>query len=1033
MKFLHFYILALLTSGTAFAQCGLNQEQYTLDLTTGSDGSEISWSIGNDNKLSSFGVNHQNSHSYSFDFCLDYGTHYLDLVDLQGNGWSGASYSLKKPNGSIVLTGSGPTASYSSNSFLVGAAASCQDYDMTLSYSIPEAGGETTINLGDTIEICWDINMMAIGTYPNSGVSYDQSDATTDFSWNISGLSGGPYSGQSISDVVVDDFSLHLVTLTTSDANACQMQFQFYIHNPTPNTTMELSVSSDTICVGETSTVFAEYENNGQPPIEIEEPDPVYLDDVIGNGSVAEYNSTITLDGYDPLDTITDSLCIKKICLELEHSYVGDLTIHFVTPTGDTITLLEDQNGSGNGNGLAGYFFGEPIDDGTDAQGVGYSYCWTPSATQTIHDIAGTQPGSYTFPETIENTDGTFANDLAAYDVNPFSNAVGSPINGDWQIIVLDTYASDDGYIFGWNFELCVDQSATVSYVDSFWVSTNYPNSFVDPSVDSSQTEIIGMEGDQTQHYQYHVIDNNGCEWFEEISVYIWDSPVTQSDYTVSCDSMFELGVLDPNTDDPGYWTYIPDTLDPLDADFIPNNQVANPTIQVYEPGVYEFEYNSSCGNTITQTVTVDQSIWEVPVTDQGIIVYCFNSATLGVTDSNFVEAPGHWEYVAPPGGPTNVLFFPNNMVLEPTVIVPELGTYEFIYYNSCGRSDVQTLEVVQESPDLNIPSIVTCDFDIALSVTNFIQAGSWTASSAEGNNISIDNIANPNATATVDGYGTYTFTFTFEFCDASFSQDVEVVSENPEVSVSDEVITCDRTVQNLTATVTGQGSHWEASGPGNVSFVDATLMITNATVSEYGDYTFYYYGCNGVDSLDVTFEKEIPLLSAPTFVECGLEALLQINYAGDLGTFSVTNSEGATVQLDMIDNNTYTLTSDEYDQFEVSYQGCDEEISTVITFFCELIIPNVFSPDNDAVNQEFSIERLDTRVYNKSNFNIYDRWGKKVYHNGQYGLNGSWWDGKDSAHGEDLEEGIYYYTLVLHNYVTNKEEKYTGSIHLFR
>ncbi len=1033
MKFINLFILALFSSFSAFSQCGLNQEQYTLELTTSTDGADISWSIGKDSTISSFGINHLDNHSYSFNFCLDYGTHYLDLVDLQADGWDNASYNLKKADGTVVLTGSGPATSYSSNSFLVGAAAPCQEYDMALTYSIPGVGAVLTINPGDTVEFCWDINLMAAGDYPNSGVSYAQSDASTNFVWNVAGITGNPYFGPNQNGIISEDLAYHLVTLTTTDANNCSMVFKFYIHNGSPNTFIDLSVSEDTICVGETSIVTAEYWNTGVEPTEIEEPDPVFLDDVNTGGgqTAAEYSSTITLGGYDPTATITDSLCIEKICLTLEHTFMGDLTIHFVTPSLDTIYLLPDTNGTGFGNGLGGLDFGEPELSGTEP-GIGYEYCWTPLATQTMHDLEGSITGG-TYPATIDNMDGTFTNDYATYYPNSFSNAVGSSINGDWEIIVIDTWPQDNGYIFGWNFELCLDQALSVTYVDSFWVSPNFPNSFVDPTVVSSQTEIEGILGDQTQLYQYHLVDNYGCEWSEEIGVYIWDSPVTQSDFTVSCDSLFQLGVIDPNLDDLGHWEFVQAPLDPVDVVFIPNNLTQLPTIQVFELGVYEFEYHSFCGSVATQTVTVDQSIWETPETDLGFITFCSDTFTLGVTDTNYNEAPGHWEYVAPPGGPTNVTFTPNNTVLNPFITVPELGIYEFIYFNSCGRSDVQTIEVLQVSPEITVPDLVLCDFNFDIGVTNNIQSGIWTASSSDGNTIEIENPDLFNTTATVDGYGTYTLTFTFDFCEGHFSQEVEVVSEDPIVSVAEDHIICDKTVSNLTALVAGQGDHWDAEGPGIVGFTAIDATVTSATVSEYGTYTFYYYGCDGVDSIDIEFSKNPPSISAPAFVECGLEALIQVSYIGDPGTWDVTNSLNEPVSLNIIDANTASLEGDVYDEYYVTYEVCDTSISTVIVFFCDLEIPNVFSPNQDGINQEFSIPRLDTRFYNQSEFTVFNRWGKKVYHNGQYGLNNLWWDGKDSTNGNDLEEGVYFYTLNLHNHVTGKNEKYSGTINLFR
>lgn len=1031
MKSLSIFFLALFSTFSAFSQCGLNQEQYTLELTTGADGSEISWLVVDGNNVYAFGINHEDNSSLSYDFCLPYGNYDLKLIDLQSNGWSNASYTLKKADGSVVSTGSGPAAMANTSSFVVGAAAGCQDFSVLANFSIPGDATVTNITEGDTVQVCWDINLFASGNYPNSGTDYVQSDATTTFTWNINGI-GGPYTGANQNGLVIDDNNVHLVNLVATDVENCSEVFQFYVQNPSPNSYVEVTSDEDTICLGDLTMLHATYWNDGPPPTEIEEPDPVFLDDVNTGGgqTAAEYSSIITLSGYDPAETIPDSLCIEKICLNIEHSFMGDLTIHFVTPSSDTITLLEDQNGTGVGNGLGGTFFGEPIDPGV-GPGVGYQYCWTPTATQTMHEQYPSMVT--TFTETIDNGDGTFTNDYAAYPANPFSNAVGSSINGDWEIIVIDTWGSDDGYIFGWNFDLCTDQAESISYVDSFWVSPNYPTSIVDAANNSSSTEIEGVVPDGVQTYEYHVVDNKGCEWFGSTDVFVWDGPVTQPDFVVECDSIFQLGVVDPNTENPGYWEYVPDTINPQTVTFIPDNTNLLAEVIVPDTGVYVFEYHSFCGTVVTQTVTVTNSIWEVPEVDQNLTVFCSDNFTIGVDDINFDQQPGHWEYVAPPGGPNNVTFSPNNEVLNPDITVPGIGTYEFVYYNNCGRSDVQTVEVVQVAPILNVDAMVVCDFEFDIAVTNNIQLGQWTATGPSGTTVEIDDPDAFTTSATVDDYGTYTFTFTFDFCDGHFSQEVQVVQDDPEVSVADSYLVCNKTVQDLTADVEGQGDHWEVSGPGAVTFSNWQGTTTDATVTDYGTYTFYYYGCDGVDSIDVEFTQQQPLISAPAFVHCGTEAVIQVDYVGAPGTWYAENGQGESVPLYEIDDKTASLDGDTYDEYFITYEACDLSISTAVVFYCDLVIPNVFTPNNDGVNQEFKIDRLDTRFYDQSEFTVFNRWGKLVYHDGQYGLNETYWDGKDSSSGEDLDEGVYFFTLNLHNHVTGKDEKYSGSIHLFR
>ncbi len=445
--------------------------------------------------------------------------------------------------------------------------------------------------------------------------------------------------------------------------------------------------------------------------------------------------------------------------------------------------------------------------------------------------------------------------------------------------------------------------------------------------------------------------------------------------------------------------------------------------------GLDDIEFIAYCQNSDTVEVEwVEVLIDTVSGTEE-----CASSFWVG-PEGVAATAPGTWTYWAPPGGPTNVTISPDNTQDSIWVTVPELGEYIFMYVNGCTDTIYHVIDVISVSPVLNIPTEVACNFDFDISVINSdVQPGSWTYSSEGGNTAAILDPNNPNTSVTVSDFGTYTFTYTFEFCDASFSQDINIVEEAPEITITDSIIICDKEVNNLSATVPGFASHWEATGPGSVQFTDATAAFTNATVSDYGTYTFYYFGCNLMDSVNIEFVKQAPLVTTPNYVDCGLEAVLTVDFEGDAGNWVIQNSEGDSYELSIIDESTAILTGSEYGRYDIEYIGCDTSIETSIVFFCDLIIPNIFTPNNDGVNQEFTIERLDTRYYDQSDFNVFNRWGKKVYHNGQYGLNKSWWDGKDSAHGDNVSEGVYFYTLKLHNHVTGKNEKYSGSINLRR
>lgn len=85
-------------------------------------------------------------------------------------------------------------------------------------------------------------------------------------------------------------------------------------------------------------------------------------------------------------------------------------------------------------------------------------------------------------------------------------------------------------------------------------------------------------------------------------------------------------------------------------------------------------------------------------------------------------------------------------------------------------------------------------------------------------------------------------------------------------------------------------------------------------------------------------------------------------------------------------------------------------------------IIPNVFSPNGDGINDSFKIVNFS----GSWELMIFDRWGSLIYATQQ--AEGASWNGVN-LHGQDVDEGVYFYTLKD----LNSEQKFNGSLHLFR
>ncbi|MFN6082327.1 MAG: gliding motility-associated C-terminal domain-containing protein, partial [Bacteroidota bacterium] len=95
-----------------------------------------------------------------------------------------------------------------------------------------------------------------------------------------------------------------------------------------------------------------------------------------------------------------------------------------------------------------------------------------------------------------------------------------------------------------------------------------------------------------------------------------------------------------------------------------------------------------------------------------------------------------------------------------------------------------------------------------------------------------------------------------------------------------------------------------------------------------------------------------------------------------------------------------------------------------------EYKLPNVFSPNQDGVNDEFKpfpyrfIEGIEIKIFN--------RWGQQVFTTEDPEIR---WNGKAQKTGSDCTDGIYFYTLkVYEQYLEGiKLRQESGSIQLIR
>jgi subtilisin-like proprotein convertase family protein len=248
----------------------------------------------------------------------------------------------------------------------------------------------------------------------------------------------------------------------------------------------------------------------------------IFLPDQVGTC----FTSTITLDQFAPGAVLTSANGLQSICLNMEHSFIGDLVISIISPTGQTVTL--HQQGGG------GTYLGVPVDnDATpNAQGTCWVYCWSPTATNGTW-VANANGG--TLPS------GTYQS------LNSLNGLIGSQLNGTWTIQICDLWASDNGFVCDW--QLGFDPSLyddliefTPSYGaacdSSFWSGPN-----ISSTTGNCNGICVTPPAPGSYTYTYTVTDDFGCTYNTTSTVNMIPGPVVNAGLdAVSCGTPVSLG-----------------------------------------------------------------------------------------------------------------------------------------------------------------------------------------------------------------------------------------------------------------------------------------------------------------------------------------------------------------------------------------------------------------------------------------------------------------------------------------------------------
>ena len=239
------------------------------------------------------------------------------------------------------------------------------------------------------------------------------------------------------------------------------------------------------------------------------------------------YNTYVSFNIFAPNQRIQSVNDIQSICVNIEHSFLGDLGFTIICPNGQRCNMDPNNHQGGGtylGVPLEGTYDGSPICSAAANQhGTGWTYCWsmqynTP-ASHTI-EAAGTA-ASGTLDSTHIRTGTNYF-----YPASSFTSLIGCPLNGTWNIEICDDWGIDNGYIFYWDLNLSSNLlPQNWSYdvlIDTVQWTGPYMYNWSDTTVTIRPPDSVQTG---TFTYNFSIVDQYGCFYDTLLTVDVINRP----------------------------------------------------------------------------------------------------------------------------------------------------------------------------------------------------------------------------------------------------------------------------------------------------------------------------------------------------------------------------------------------------------------------------------------------------------------------------------------------------------------------------
>lgn len=424
------------------------------------------------------------------------------------------------------------------------------------------------------------------------------------------------------------------------------------------------------------------------------------------------------------------------------------------------------------------------------------------------------------------------------------------------------------------------------------------------------------------------------------------------------------------------------------------------------------FTLNSSVSNWVDEKCSSEQ----FEIVSQG---FC-------ETDTSFFALSGNpaysvfWNFDDPNSGTDNF-----DTGLSVKHVFSEAGTYYVrASFNNCTNTEIEyILTIIPRPHSALLDDTTLCEADILILYAPENVNALWSTGSTEDSLIVTNS---GDYWLRIDSLGCYRFdsiAVVFENCD-SCQDKQDMINSNIVINPSDTVLCYGQSLTLDVPDYTDWEIIWNDGTAGNTIEVDEAG--TYYAIYSYGDCIFYsseievdFRECNVCDSIFDEIQASL---------ELGNDQTLCI---GETYTISLPSTFDSLRWSNGLTSNKLTIDSN-LTLYAYVYIDTCEYITTSISLefincnTCHIYFPNAFSPNDDKLNDIFRPIIPDDCIITISAFEIYNRWGEKLYESDIAA-----WDGfyKDEA----VQQDVYFFIAKYQQAGRDTQTTYKGLIHLLR